>query len=284
MSKKVIFTDHSNTLLTTYLKEISKYKILSPEEIIRLVVEAQKGDEIARDKVVKSNLRFVVTIAKQFQNRGVPLMDLISEGNIGLTVAIDKFDPEKGVAFLSYAIWWIRQKIYGAIYWQGREIRLPMSQQLAMNKILDTTNRFMQIHNRYPSAEEIAEMSGIDVRDVDYLAQFNNKLVSVDDYIGGDEENNQVCDIIPDGEPPLEDEVNKEYVLDELSKLLDKLTCRESDLIKLLFGINMPAVAPAIVADMYGVGLERVRQMKDGALKKLRRRFTPKLKNLMLNG
>jgi RNA polymerase primary sigma factor len=284
VSKKVIFTDHSNTLLTTYLKEISKYKILSPEEIIRLVVEAQKGDEIARDKVVKSNLRFVVTIAKQFQNRGVPLMDLISEGNIGLTVAIDKFDPEKGVAFLSYAIWWIRQKIYGAIYWQGREIRLPMSQQLAMNKILDTTNRFMQIHNRYPSAEEIAEMSGIDVRDVDYLAQFNNKLVSVDDYIGGDEENNQVCDIIPDGEPPLEDEVNKEYVLDELSKLLDKLTCRESDLIKLLFGINMPAVAPAIVADMYGVGLERVRQMKDGALKKLRRRFTPKLKNLMLNG
>lgn len=284
MSKKIIFTDHSNTLLTTYLKEISKYKILSPEEIIRLVVEAQKGDKIARDKVVKSNLRFVVTIAKQFQNRGVPLMDLISEGNIGLTVAIDKFDPEKGVAFLSYAIWWIRQKIYGAIYWQGREIRLPMSQQLAMNKILDTTNRFMQIHNRYPSAEEIAEMSGIDVRDVDYLAQFNNKLVSVDDYIGGDEENNQVCDIIPDGEPPLEDEVNKEYVLDELSKLLDKLTCRESDLIKLLFGINMPAVAPAIVADMYGVGLERVRQMKDGALKKLRRRFTPKLKNLMLNG
>jgi RNA polymerase primary sigma factor len=284
VSKKVIFTDHSNTLLTTYLKEISKYKILSPEEIIRLVVEAQKGDEIARDKVVKSNLRFVVTIAKQFQNRGVPLMDLISEGNIGLTVAIDKFDPEKGVAFLSYAIWWIRQKIYGAIYWQGREIRLPMSQQLAMNKILDTTNRFMQIHNRYPSAEEIAEMSGIDVRDVDYLAQFNNKLVSVDDYIGGDEENNQVCDIIPDGEPPLEDEVNKEYVLDELGKLLDKLTCRESDLIKLLFGINMPAVAPAIVADMYGVGLERVRQMKDGALKKLRRRFTPKLKNLMLNG
>jgi RNA polymerase primary sigma factor len=284
VSKKIIFTDHSNTLLTTYLKEISKYKILSPEEIIRLVVEAQKGDKIARDTVVKSNLRFVVTIAKQFQNRGVPLMDLISEGNIGLTVAIDKFDPEKGVAFLSYAIWWIRQKIYGAIYWQGREIRLPMSQQLAMNKILDTTNRFMQIHNRYPSAEEIAEMSGIDVRDVDYLAQFNNKLVSVDDYIGGDEENNQVCDIIPDGEPPLEDEVNKEYVLDELSKLLDKLTCRESDLIKLLFGINMPAVAPAIVADMYGVGLERVRQMKDGALKKLRRRFTPKLKNLMLNG
>lgn len=284
MSKKIIFTDHSNTLLTTYLKEISKYKILSPEEIIRLVVEAQKGDKIARDTVVKSNLRFVVTIAKQFQNRGVPLMDLISEGNIGLTVAIDKFDPEKGVAFLSYAIWWIRQKIYGAIYWQGREIRLPMSQQLAMNKILDTTNRFMQIHNRYPSAEEIAEMSGIDVRDVDYLAQFNNKLVSVDDYIGGDEENNQVCDIIPDGEPPLEDEVNKEYVLDELGKLLDKLTCRESDLIKLLFGINMPAVAPAIVADMYGVGLERVRQMKDGALKKLRRRFTPKLKNLMLNG
>jgi RNA polymerase primary sigma factor len=284
VSKKIIFTDHSNTLLTTYLKEISKYKILSPEEIIRLVVEAQKGDKIARDTVVKSNLRFVVTIAKQFQNRGVPLMDLISEGNIGLTVAIDKFDPEKGVAFLSYAIWWIRQKIYGAIYWQGREIRLPMSQQLAMNKILDTTNRFMQIHNRYPSAEEIAEMSGIDVRDVDYLAQFNNKLVSVDDYIGGDEENNQVCDIIPDGEPPLEDEVNKEYVLDELGKLLDKLTCRESDLIKLLFGINMPAVAPAIVADMYGVGLERVRQMKDGALKKLRRRFTPKLKNLMLNG
>lgn len=281
MNKKIIFTDRSDSLLTSYLKDISKYKILEASEITSLIEEAQKGDNIAKEKVIKSNLRFVVTIAKQFQNRGIPLMDLISSGNEGLIKAVDKFDTTKGVTFLSYAVWWIRQSIYNSIYWQAREIRLPMSQQLLVISILDATNKFLQTHDRNPSSEELSEMTNIPREQIDYLSQFSNKLVSVDDFIGGDEENSQVCDVIPDGEPPLEDIVNKSYVTDVLEKTLSKLTVREHDLMCMLFGIGMNPVNPKVIADMYGVGGERIRQMKEGALSKIRRRFSNQLKNLL---
>lgn len=281
MPKKVIFTDRSNSLLASYLKDISKYKILDPDEIVKLVKSAQEGDSIAKEKVVQSNLRFVVTIAKQFQNRGIPLMDLISSGNEGLIKAIDKFDVTRGVTFLSYAVWWIRQSIYNSIYWQAREIRLPMSQQLLVISILDATNKFLQTNCRNPSSEEISEITGIPRDQIDYLSQFSNKLVSVDDFIGGDEENSQVCDIIPDGEPLLDEQVNKSYVTKELESLLSKLTVREHDLMCMLFGIGMPSVNPKIIAEMYGVGNERIRQMKEEALAKLRRRFSNQLKNLL---
>ena len=280
MSKKVIFTDRSNELLTSYLRDISKYKILEGPEIARLVLEAQEGNQQSKNKVVQSNLRFVVTIAKQFQNRGIPLMDLIESGNEGLIKAVDKFDPTRGVTFLSYAVWWIKQAIYKTIYWNGREIRLPMSQQLLVNRILEATNIFLQKNNRNPSSEEIAEMTGIPREQIDYLAQFSNKLVSVDDFIGGDEDNSQVCDIIPDGEPPLEDEVNKQYISAEIHRCLDKLTIREHDIIIMYFGIGIDAVPPKVIAAMYGVGTERIRQIKEGALNKLERRFGNKLKLL----
>lgn len=281
MNKKIIFTDRSDSLLTSYLRDISRYPILDVDEIIRLIEEAQKGDDIAREKIIKSNLRFVVTIAKQFQNRGIPLMDLISSGNEGLMKAINKFDPTRGVTFLSYAVWWIRQSIYNSIYWQAREIRLPMSQQLLVISILDATNKFLQSYDRNPSSEELSEITDIPREQIDYLAQFSNKLVSVDDFIGGDEENSQVCDIIPDGEELLDEQINKSYVTKELENLLSKLTIREHDLLCMLFGIGMTPVNPKIIADMYGVGGERIRQMREGALAKLRRRFSNQLKNLL---
>ena len=281
MNKKVIFTDHSDSLLTSYLRDISRYKILEASEIASLILKAQQGDNTARAKVVQANLRFVVTIAKQFQNRGIPLMDLISSGNEGLLKSIDKFDTTKGVAFLSYAVWWIKQSIYNSIYWQSKEIRLPMSQQLLVINILEATNKFIQKNHRNPSSVEISEITDIPVEQIDYLAQFSNKLVSVDDFIGGDEENNQVCDIIPDGELPIDDEVNKIYITQELEHILSKLTIREHDLMCMLYGIGMPTVNAKIVADMYGVGGERIRQMKEGALAKIRRRFSNRLKNLL---
>lgn len=281
MTKKIIFTDRSNELLTSYLRDISKYKILDASEIASLILKAQEGDLKAQDKIVQSNLRFVVTIAKQFQNRGIPLMDLISAGNIGLIKAIKKFDVTRGVAFLSYAVWWIRQEIYTSIYWHGRDIRLPMSQQLLVIKILEATNKFLQSNNRPPCSTEISEMTGIPTAQIDYLAQFSNKSVSVDDFIGGDEENSQVCDIIPDGEPLLDEVINRNFITEEITKVLDKLTVREHDLICMYFGIGMPAVAPKIIAGMYGVGSERIRQIKEGALKKLRRLHNKKLKSLL---
>ena len=281
MNKKVIFTDRSDSLLNDYLKDIAKFKILDADEIINLVEKAQKGDEIAKEKVIKSNLRFVITIAKQFQNRGISLMDLISSGNLGLIRAVDKFDPSKGVSFLSYAVWWIKQSIYNTIYWQAKEIRLPMSQQLLVINILETTRKFIQFNHRSPSPEEISEITNIPREQIDYLAQFSNKLVSVDDFIGGDEENSQICDIIPDDGISPDEQVNKDYVTTELEQMLSKLTSREHDLICMLYGIGMPAVNSKIVADMYGVGRERIRQIKEGALAKMRKRFSSRLKNLL---
>lgn len=281
MTKKVIFTDRTDSLLNSYLRDISKYKLLESSEINNLIIEAQKGDKIARDTVVNANLRFVVTVAKQFQNRGIPLMDLISSGNQGLIKAVDKFDTTKGVTFLSYAVWWIKQSIFNSIYWQSKEIRLPMSQQLLVNTITDIVDKFLKEYHRIPNSIEIAEISNIPVEQIDYLAQFSNKLVSVDDFIGGDEENSQVCDIIPDGELSLEDQINKKYVVQELQSILSQLTIREHDLICMLYGIGMPAVNAKIIAEMYGVGGERIRQIKEAALNKLRRRFKNKLKNLI---
>ena len=281
MSKKVIFTDYKDDLLNSYLKDISKYKVLDTSEVAILISKAQAGDEKAREKVITSNLRFVVTVAKQFQNRGIPLMDLISSGNIGLSTAVDKFDTERGVTFLSNAIWWIRQSIYNSIYWQDKEIRLPMSQQLFINTITDCIDKFLKEHHRNPSSIEISEITEIPVEQIDFLAQFSNMLVSVDDFIGGDEENSQVCDIIPDGEPPLEDTINKEYITAELEGMLDQLTVREHDLICMYFGIGMSSVNPKVIADMYGVGGERIRQMKEAALAKIKRKFGNKLKTLL---
>ena len=281
MTKKIIFTDRSNELLTSYLRDISRYKILDASEVANLISMAQQGDNVAREKVIQSNLRFVVTIAKQFQNRGIPLMDLISSGNEGLMKAVDKFDTTRGVAFLSYAVWWIRHAIYNSIYWQGREIRLPMSQQLLIIKILETTNEFIKKNQRSPSPEELSELTNIPVKQIDYLSQFSNKLISVDDYIGGDDENSQVCDIIPDGEPDLDETVNKEYISKELERILDKLSVRDHDLLTMFFGIGMPPVNAQVIASMYGVGGERVRQIKEGALAKLRRLHHAKLEALL---
>lgn len=281
MIKKIIFTDRSDSLLTAYLRDISRYKILECSEINELIEKAQQGDKIAREKVVNANLRFVVTVAKQFQNRGLPLMDLISSGNEGLMKAVDKFDTKRGVTFLSYAIWWIRQSIYNSIYWQAKEIRLPMSQQLLVNTITDCIDKFLKEHHRNPSSVEISEITEIPVEQIDFLAQFSNKLVSVDDFIGGDEENSQVCDVIPGDEEPLEDIVNKQYVTDEIKGMLSRLTIREHDLLCMYFGIGMPKVNAKVIADMYGVGNERIRQMKEAALAKLKKRFSNKLKTLI---
>lgn len=281
MIKKVIFTDRSDSLLTAYLRDISRYKILECSEINELIEKAQAGDKQARDKVITSNLRFVVTVAKQFQNRGLPLMDLISSGSEGLMKAVDKFDTKRGVTFLSYAIWWIRQSIYNSIYWQAKEIRLPMSQQLLVNTITDCIDRFLKEHHRNPSSIEISEITEIPIEQIDFLAQYSNKLVSIDDFIGGDEENSQVCDVIPGDEEPLEDMVNKQYVTDEIKGILSRLTIREHDLLCMYFGIGMPKINAKVIADMYGVGNERIRQMKEAALAKLKKRFSNKLKTLI---
>lgn len=281
MNKKVIFSDRTNVLLQQYFKDISKYKILDNDLINDLVIKYRNGDFKARDKIINSNLRFVVTLAKQFQNRGVPLMDLVSSGLEGLCKAVDKYDPTKGVKFVGYAAWWIKQAIYTVIYWYGREIRLPVSQQLNVIKILEATNTFLKEHGRTPTTREIHEATGISEKTIDYLAQFSNKLVSVDDFIGGDEENSQVCDVIPDGEESLEEQVNRTFIREELYKCFKLLTNREHDVICLLFGINVNPLSKAEVGALFGIGSERVRQIREKALNKIRKKYNRQLQKLI---
>ena len=281
MTKKIIYTDYKDELLNSYLKDIAKYKVLDSSEVAILISKAQAGDEKARNQVITSNLRFVVTIAKQYQNRGIPLMDLISAGTEGLIKSVDKFDVSRGTVFLTYAGWWIKQCIYNTIYAHGEEIRLPISQRLLVIKILDTTNKFIQTHSRNPSIEELAELTGIETSQIDFLSQFSNKVLSIDDYVGGDEDGNQLCDVIPDNEPLLDEQINKKFVLADLDNMLDTLSNREQDLIRMLFGIGMDPVEAKDVADMFGVGKERIRQMKEAALGRLKKKFSHQLKGLI---
>jgi RNA polymerase primary sigma factor len=281
MSKKVIFTDYKDDLLNSYLKDISKYKVLDTSEVAILISRAQQGDEAARNKVITSNLRFVVTIAKQYQNRGVPLMDLIAAGTEGLIKSVDKFDVTRGTVFLTYAGWWIKQCIYNTIYAHGEEIRLPISQRLIVIKILDATNKFLQTHSRNPSVEELVELTGVDAAQIDFLSPYSNKLLSIDDFIGGDEEGNQLCDVIPDEEAPLDDQINRKFVLSDLDNMLDTLSNREQDLLRMYFGIGMDPVDSKTISEMFGVGKERIRQMKETALRRLKKKFYHQLKGLV---
>ena len=281
MSKKVIYTDYKDELLNSYLKDIAKYKVLDSNEVAILISKAQAGDQAARDKVITSNLRFVVTIAKQYQNRGISLMDLIAAGTEGLIKSVDKFDVNRGTVFLTYAGWWIKQCIYNTIYAHSDEIRLPISQRLLVIKILDATNAYAQKHSKNPSTEELSEITGIPVNQINFLAQFSNKMLSVDDFIGDDEEGNQLCDVIPDNEPLLDDQINKKLVLSNLDTMLDSLTDREHDLIRMYFGVGMDPIETKDIADMYGVCKERIRQMKESALGKLRNKYSHQLQGLL---
>ena len=281
MSKPIIFTDHTDPVLTAYLKEISKFPIYPANEIVKFIEKAQNGALEARDIVVQSNLRFVVTIAKQWQGRGVPLMDLISEGNNGLLYAIEKFDINRGTPFISYAVHWIKQYIYQAIYWTGREIRLPVSQQVKIIQLLKAGADFAKSNLRNPSPSELSEITGIDEEDINFLSQFSNKLISVDDFLGGDSENNQVCDVIPDREPLLDETINKEYLYEQLEKILSKLSIREHDIICLFFGLGREPLENKVIGDLFGVGTERIRQIKENALKKLRNKYGDQIKQLL---
>lgn len=271
----------NDEILNSYLKDISKCKILNSSEIAILISKAKEGNQKAKDDLVKANLRFVVNIAKKYQNRGLPLQDLISSGVIGLIKSIDKYSEDKGTTFLTYAGWWIKQCIYNAIYTHGDTIRLPVSQRLIVIKILDATNEYIQKYSRNPSNEELSEITGIDISQINYLSQFSNKLLSVDDFVGGTEEKNQIKDIIKDDSPSLDDQLNKKLILSNLDKMLDSLPDREHDLIRMYFGIGMNPMDTKEIASMFGVCTERIRQMKESALEQLKKKFGNQLRSLL---
>lgn len=271
MIKKVIYTDHSNDILVKYFHDINKYPILTNDEINSLIPSAQKGNKEAIDMICKSVLRFVITIAKQLQHKGVPLMDLISEGNIGILEAIKKYKVEKEIPFIYYAIHWIKQKMYIAIYGTNKSIRITFVQNMRINKIIKTSAKFQQDFQREPSPEELEELTEIPLKEIKILLPYLDKIGSLDSTIETSDSETSLKELIPGDYISQDDTLHSEFLNKKLYKVLDKLTLRERAVICLLYGINCQQMYLPDIAKMFGVCDERVRQIREKALTRLRR-------------
>lgn len=264
-------TNRESAALDKYLQEIGREDLLSTEEEIELAQRIKKGDRKALDKLTKANLRFVVSVAKQYQNQGLSLSDLINEGNLGLIKAAEKFDETRGFKFISYAVWWIRQSILQAIAEQSRIVRLPLNQVGSVNKINQLQNKFEQEFERRPNSSEIAERIDIPEDKVIDAMKANGKHVSVDaPFSDGDD--NSLIDVLPDSDIPMADnELVMESLRKEIADALHTLNERERNVIECFYGINQPEMTLEEIGDRYGLTRERVRQIREKALRKLRK-------------
>ncbi|HCY74655.1 MAG TPA: RNA polymerase subunit sigma [Ignavibacteriales bacterium] len=265
------FTNRENQSLDKYLQEIGKVELLTPEQEIELAIRMKKGDHAAMEMLTKANLRFVVSVAKQYQNQGLSLGDLINEGNLGLIKAARRFDETRGFKFISYAVWWIRQSILQALAEQSRIVRLPLNRVGALNKIGKAYSNLKQEFEREPSAEEIAQALEMDVDEISSAMLNSGKQVSVDAPFSSGEENS-LLDVIQNEELPSPDnELISESLKAEVKSILAILPEREAEVIKLYFGLDgeNPLTLEEI-GDKFNLTRERVRQIKEKAIRRLR--------------
>ena len=266
------FADDSVRL---YLREIGKIPLLTPEEEADLAQRIVKGDKKAKDKMVESNMRLVVSIAKRYGGRGLDFLDLIQEGNTGLLRAVEKFDPAKGFKFSTYATWWVRQAITRAIADQARTIRIPVHMVETINKVLRTTRKLTTELNREPTNEEIAEELNMDVDKIDYVMRIKQDIASLDASVGkeGDDEDSVLGDFVEDEERDSpEDSAANQILKEQLSEIIATLSDREQKIIRLRFGIGggRPHTLEE-VGNEFDVTRERIRQIEAKALSKLRK-------------
>lgn len=266
------FADDSVRL---YLREIGKIPLLTPEEEADLAQRIVKGDKKAKDKMVESNMRLVVSIAKRYGGRGLDFLDLIQEGNTGLLRAVEKFDPEKGFKFSTYATWWVRQAITRAIADQARTIRIPVHMVETINKVLRTTRKLTSELNREPTNEEIAKELDMEPEKVDYVMRIKQDIASLDASVGreGDDEDSVLGDFVEDEERDSpEDSAANQILKEQLSEIIATLTDREQKIIRLRFGIGggRPHTLEE-VGNEFDVTRERIRQIEAKALSKLRK-------------
>lgn len=263
-------TNRESAALEKYLSEIGKEELLSIDEEVELAQQIKKGDKKALDKLTKANLRFVVSVAKQYQNQGLNLEDLINEGNVGLIKAAERFDETRGFKFISYAVWWIRQSILQAIADQSRLVRIPQNQIGSVNKINRLLSKFEQENERHPSIDEISEHIGIPMDRIDEVLKYNGRHVSMDAPFSGDEENS-LLDVMSNDDAPL---VDKQLVVEslrtEIQVVLKSLTEREQLIVKAFYGIDQKEMSFDEIAVVYGLTRERVRQIKEKAIRRLR--------------
>ena len=270
-------TNRESASLDKYLQEIGREDLITVEEEVELAQAIKKGDRKALEKLTKANLRFVVSVAKQYQNQGLSLPDLINEGNLGLIKAAEKFDETRGFKFISYAVWWIRQSILQALAEQSRIVRLPLNQVGSLNKIGKVRSRFEQENERRPSAEELAEELDIPVDKITDTLKVSGRHVSVDaPFVEG--EDNSLLDVLVNEDTPNTDgTLMYESLSREIDRALATLTERESDIIKMFFGIGCQEVTLEEIGDKFGLTRERVRQIKEKAIRRLRQGTRSKL-------
>ena len=266
-------TNRESASLDKYLQEIGREDLITVEEEVELAQAIKKGDRKALEKLTKANLRFVVSVAKQYQNQGLSLPDLINEGNLGLIKAAEKFDETRGFKFISYAVWWIRQSILQALAEQSRIVRLPLNQVGSLNKIGKVLSRFEQENERRPSAEEL----DIPVDKITDTLKVSGRHVSVDaPFVEG--EDNSLLDVLVNEDTPNTDgTLMYESLSREIDRALATLTERESDIIKMFFGIGCQEVTLEEIGDKFGLTRERVRQIKEKAIRRLRQGTRSKL-------
>jgi RNA polymerase primary sigma factor len=263
--------------LDKFLQDISKEELISPEEEVKLAQRIKAGDQIALEKLVKSNLRFVVSVAKQYQNQGLSLPDLINEGNIGLIKAAQKFDETRGFKFISYAVWWIRQSILQALAEQSRIVRLPLNQVGSLNKINKALSKFEQENERMPSSEELSEMIDVPKDKIADTLRVSGRHVSVDaPFVEG--EDNSLLDVLVNNDSPSADRgLVNESLNKEIERALSTLATREREIIKSFFGIGCQEMTLEEIGERFGLTRERVRQIKEKAIRKLKNNSRSKL-------
>ena len=263
-------TNRESAALEKYLQEIGKEEMISAEEEVELAQRIRHGDQKALERLTKANLRFVVSVAKQYQNQGITLPDLSNEGNLGLLKAAERFDETRGFKFISYAVWWIRQSILQAISEQSRIVRLPLNQVGSVNKIAHEINRFEQVHERRPSVDEIAEKIDLPEEKIDEAMNINGHHISVDaPFVDG--EDNSLLDVMPNENSPMADsELVEESLREEIQNALNILNERERNVIEASYGINRPELTLEEIGTKFGLTRERVRQIKEKAIRKLR--------------
>lgn len=271
------FTNRESASLDKYLQEIGHEELLSVDEEVELAQKIKKGDRQALERLTRANLRFVVSVAKQYQNQGLSLPDLINEGNVGLIKAAEKFDETRGFKFISYAVWWIRQSILQAIAEQSRIVRLPLNQVGSVNKINRELNKFEQEHERRPSVNEIADRIDLPEEKVEEAMKANNRHVSMDaPFVDG--EDNSLLDVLADNDMPMADKaLVQESLRKEIDRAIDLLNDREQKVVRAFFGIGSPEMTLEEIGDKYNLTRERVRQIKEKAIRRLRHNTKNKL-------
>jgi len=263
-------TNRESASLDKYLQEIGREEMVTVEDEVELAGRIRQGDRAALERLTRANLRFVVSVAKQYQNQGLSLPDLINEGNLGLIKAAEKFDETRGFKFISYAVWWIRQSILQALAEQSRIVRLPLNQVGSLNKINKAYQRFEQDNERKPSAEELAEILDMPVDKIADTLKMSGRHVSVDaPFVEG--EDNCLIDVMPNEDSPNADRgLINESLSKEIDRALKTLTQREADILRKFFGIGMPEKTLEEIGDDLHLTRERVRQIKEKAIRKLK--------------